>query len=81
MMRTIAPGQTIQSLLIYINNARRQTIDGVLKTSSLPLCEIASKILNEKSPKNALFNENRARQEHKLLERSDHIIKCYESLF
>ena len=58
ILKEIAPAQTSQSLLLYINHLKQQTIDGVKKPSKLPLCELASKRLIEKSPRDPIFNED-----------------------
>merc|ERR1712154_675388 len=47
ILKEIAPGQTSTSLLMYLNVLKRETIDGKLKASKRPLCDLASKRLRE----------------------------------
>ena len=58
IFKEIAPAQTSLSLLLYLDNLKKETIDGVTKQSKLPLCELASKRLMEKSPRDPIFNED-----------------------
>merc|ERR1719322_406414 len=58
ILKEIAPAQTSKSLLQYLNNLKQERINGVRKQSKLPLCELASKRLVEKSPSNPIFNED-----------------------
>ena len=55
ILKEVAPAQTSLSLINYLDNLKKERIDGVQKTSKLPLCELASKRLIEKSP---IFNED-----------------------
>ena len=58
ILKEIAPAQTSTSLIAYLDNLKRERINGVLKQSKLPLCELTSKRLIEKSPINPIFNED-----------------------
>ena len=58
ILKEIAPAQTTLSLLNYLDNLKRKTINGVTKQSKLPLFELASKRLVEKNPRNPIFNED-----------------------
>jgi len=58
ILKEVAPAQTSTSLIAYLDNLKRERIDGVLKQSKLPLCELTSKRLIEKSPINPIFNED-----------------------
>jgi len=58
ILKEVAPAQTSLSLIQYLNGLKHETIDGAQKTSKLPLCELASKRLIEKSPRDPIFNED-----------------------
>jgi len=58
ILKEVAPAQTSLSLINYLDNLKKERIDGVQKTSKLPLCELASKRLIEKSPRDPIFNED-----------------------
>merc|ERR1719270_932391 len=63
ILKEVAPAQTSQSLLAYLDTLKWETIDGVLKQSKLPLCELASKRLMEKSPNNPIFKEDHVKEQ------------------
>merc|ERR1719351_546891 len=58
ILKEISPAQTSLSLIAYIDDLKRETMDGIKKQSKLPLCELASKRLIKKSPNNPIFNED-----------------------
>ena len=58
ILKEIALAQTSQSLIRYLHDLNRETIDGVAKQSKAPLCEHVSRRLSEKSPTNPIFNED-----------------------
>merc|ERR1719367_313693 len=58
ILKEVAPAQTSISLLAYLKDLKQETINGVRKQSKLPLCELASKRLVEKSPSDPIFNED-----------------------
>merc|ERR1712223_1145081 len=63
ILKEIAPAQTSTSLISYLNDLKRETIEGVTKPSKLPLCELVSKRLMEKSPTNPIFNEDNIKEQ------------------
>ena len=63
ILKEIAPAQTSKSLLDYLKNLKKETIDGVQKSSTLTLCELASKKLNKKDPRDPIFNEDNIREQ------------------
>ena len=63
ILKEIAPAQTSLSLIQYLHHLKQETIDGAQKPSKLPLCELASKRLIEKSPNNPIFNEDNIREQ------------------
>merc|ERR1719150_2294092 len=63
ILKEIAPAQTSTSLLNYLNDLNRETIDGVTKRSKLPLYELVSKRLIEKSPTNPILNEDNIKEQ------------------
>ena len=63
ILKEIAPAQTSKSLLQYLNNLNRERINGVLKQSKLPLCELVSKRLIEKDPRDPIFNDSNIREQ------------------
>jgi len=63
IFKEIAPAQTSKSLLLYLNNLKKERIDGVQKPSKLPLCELASKRLIGKSPTSPIFNDDNIREQ------------------
>jgi len=67
------------SLSIYLNGLKQERIDGALKPSKLPLCELVSRRVTEKSPQNQIFNEDDIR-EKKLQEWCKYIIAYYKNL-
>merc|ERR1712223_621593 len=79
ILKEIALAQTSQSLISYLDHLIRETIDGVQKPSKLPLYELASKRLIEKSPSNPIFNENDIREKRRQ-EWRKHIIAYYKNL-
>ena len=79
ILKEVAPGQTSKSLLIYLENLKIETVNGVRKQSKLPLCDLASKTLKEQSPTNPLFNENQ-KGEQKRLEWCQDVISYYKTL-
>ena len=79
ILKDVAPGQTSQSILLYLNTLKRETVNGVTKQSKLPLCDLASKRLKEQSPINSLFNENH-KGEQKRLEWCEDVISYYKTL-
>jgi len=62
ILKEISPAQTSQSLLGYVKNLKQEYIHGVQKQSKLPLCELASKRLIEKSPNNPIFYEDNIKE-------------------
>ena len=58
MLKEVAPAQTSTSLLHYLNNLKRENNNGKSNASKLTLCELASKRLFEKSPRDPIFNED-----------------------
>ena len=62
-LKEIAPAQTSASLLTYLNSLTLERIDGAQKLSKLPLCELASKMLSDKSFQNPIFNEDHSREQ------------------
>jgi len=79
ILKEIAPGQTSQSILTYLHNIRKETVDGVTKTSKLPLCDLASKRLKQQGPNDPLFNDNH-KGEKKRLEWCKDVISHYKTL-
>ena len=79
ILKEISPAQTSLSLLAYIDDLKRETIDGIKKQSKLPLCELASKRLVEKNPSDPIFNENH-KNEQKRQEWCKHIFAYYKKL-
>jgi len=79
ILKEIAPAQTSKSLLIFLNNLKQEKIKGVIKPSTLPLCELASKRLVEKNPSDPIFNEDH-KNEQKRQEWSTNIIAYYKKL-
>jgi len=79
ILKEIAPAQTSRSLLIYVDNLKREFINGVMKQSKLTLCELASKRLVEKNPSDPIFNEDH-KNEQKRQEWSTNIIAYYKKL-
>merc|ERR1719414_523540 len=63
ILKEVAPAQTSKSLLLYLDNLKKETINGVQKPSKLPLCELASKRIAEKSHRNPIFNENHIKEQ------------------
>ena len=63
ILKEIAPAQTSTSLLHYLRDLKRETINGVTKPSKLPLYELVSKRLIEKSPTNPVFNEDNIKEQ------------------
>ena len=79
ILKEIAPAQTSRSLLCYLDDLKRENIGGVKKQSKLPLCELASKRLIEKSPISPIFNEDN-KNAQKRQEWSTNIIAYYKNL-
>ena len=79
ILKEIAPAQTSRSLLQYLNNLKQERINGVKEQSKLPLCELASKRLIEKSPSNPIFNEDHIK-EQKRQEWCNSIFAYYKKL-
>ena len=79
ILKEIAPAQTSISLLGHLKMLQKETINGVQKQSKLPLFDLASKRLIEKSPSNPIFNENH-KNEQKRQEWSTTIIAYYKRL-
>ena len=79
ILKEIAPAQTSTSLLTYLRDLKRETINGVTKQSKLPLFELASKRLFEKNPRNPIFNED-LKNEQKRQEWSTNVIAYYKKL-
>jgi len=79
ILKEIAPAQTSLSLIQYLHHLKQETIDGAQKPSKLPLCELASKRLIEKSPNNPIFNEDNIK-EKKRQEWCKSIISYYKKL-
>ena len=63
ILKEVAPAQTSKSLLLYLDNLKKETINGVQKPSKLPLCELASKRITEKSHRNPIFNEDHIKEQ------------------
>ena len=63
ILKEIAPAQTSVSLIQYLNGLKLERIDGVLKLSKLPLCELVSKRSIEKCPHNPVFNVDNIREQ------------------
>ena len=57
IFKEIAPAQTTKSLLIYLERLKQERINGVMKQSKLPLCELASKRFILKDQRDPTFNE------------------------
>ena len=79
ILKEVAPGQTSASLLQYLDRLKREAVNGVMKSSKLPLCDLASKRLKEQRPDDPLFNENH-KGEQKRLEWCQDVISHYKSL-
>ena len=79
ILKEVATGQTSKSILMYLDRLKREYVNGVTKQSKLPLCDLASKRLKERSPNNPLFNENH-KNEQKRLEWCEDIISYYKTL-
>ena len=79
ILKKIAPAQTSISLIQYLDDLKKKRIDGVQKPSKLPLCELASKRITEKSYQNPIFNEDHNR-EQKRQEWCKSIIAYYKEL-
>merc|ERR1712156_1138789 len=77
ILKEIAPAQTSLSLINYLDNLKKERIDGVQKQSKLPLCELVSKRLVEKDPRDPIFNEENIR-EQKRHERGKKIFAYYK---
>ena len=56
-----------------------ETVNGVIKQSNLPQCDLASKRLKEQSPSDPLFNENH-KSEQKRLKWCEDVISYYKTL-
>ena len=80
LLQDVAPGQTSQSLMIYLDSLKRETINGKAEYSENSLFECASKRLSEKRQNDPIFNENH-KGELKRLEWCEEIITYYESIF
>ena len=63
ILKEISPAQTSLSLIQYLNSLKYEKIDGVQKPSKLPLCELASKKLIKKDPRDPIFNEDIIREQ------------------
>ena len=79
ILKDVAPGQTSQSILHYLDTLKTEKVNAVIKQSKLPLCDLVSKRLKEQSPNNPLFNENH-KNEQKRLEWCEDIISYYKTL-
>ena len=80
LLHDVAPGQTKRSLLQYLDNLKRETIDGKPKYSDKTLFDCASKKLREQKQYDPCFNENNKR-ELKRLEWCEEIVAIYEKKF
>ena len=79
ILKEVAPGQTSLSMITYLDNLKREQVNGVRKQSKSPLRDLASKRFKEQDPKNPLFNENH-KGEQKRLEWCQDIISYYKTL-
>ena len=79
ILKEIAPGQTSRSIIMYLHTLRMERVNGVMKSSKLPLCDLASKRLREQYPSDSLFNENH-KGEQKRLEWCQDVISYYKTL-
>jgi len=79
ILKEIAPGQTSTSILVYLDKLKIEGVNGAIKQSKLPLCNLASKKLKEQSPKSRLFNDNH-KGEQKRLEWCQNVISYYKTL-
>merc|ERR1712223_1013229 len=79
ILKEIAPAQTSKSLLNYVDNPKREFINGGMKQSKLPLCELASKRLVEKNQRDPIFNEDHKHEQIRQ-EWCKHTFAYYEKL-
>ena len=79
ILKEIAPGQTSRSMIMYLLALKMECVNGVMKSSRLPLCELASKRLREQSSTDPLFNDNH-KGEKKRLEWCQDVISYYKTL-
>ena len=79
ILKENAPGQTSKSIISYLDTLKKESINGIMKPSKLPLCDLASKRLMEQSPTNPLFNENH-KEEQKRVEWRENVISYYKTL-
>ena len=79
ILKEVAPGQTSLSIIGYLDDLKKETVNGVRKQSKLPLCDLVSKMLKEQSPSNPLFNENHKGEQKRLEWRQD-VISYYKTL-
>ena len=66
-------------LFQFLDNLKKETVNGVRKQSKLLLCDLASKRCKEQDPKDPLFNENH-KGERKRLEWCEDVISYYRTL-
>ena len=79
ILRQITPGQTSISLIRFLDSLKKESVDGVMKPSKLPLCDLASKRIQEQRPDDPSFNENH-KGEQKRLEWCQDVISHYKTL-
>ena len=79
ILKEIAPGQTSRSIIMYLHTLKMERVNSVMKSSKLPLCELASKRLREQYSSDPLFNENH-KGEQKRLEWCKDVISYYKTL-
>ena len=81
ILHTVASGQTIKSVVKFLDNVRQVKVDGAMKASDLPLHELALKTLSEQPMYTTSFNKDKTKMGDKRLERAKRIVAYYESLF
>ena len=79
ILKEIAPGQTTRSIIMYLHTLKMERVNGVIKSSKSPLCELASKRLREQFSSDPLFNDNH-KGEQKRLEWCQDVISYYKTL-
>ena len=78
LVKEVAPGQTVQSILVFLDSINLEIGKPNRMTNDVPIYELVVEKLDKKSSRNPLFNSNH-KKEIRRLERMNAIIDIYRN--